>query len=903
MNINQRPDPYYLLNQIEKEESKAMRGKLKIFFGYAAGVGKTYAMLREAQEVKELGEKDIIIGYIEPHARPETINLTKNFEAVRTKIINYRGVSIREFDIDKALERKPDIILVDELAHTNAKEQRNRKRWQDIEELLDAGIDVYTTLNVQHIESLNDVVANITRICVRETIPDKVFDEADKVEIIDIEPDELLKRFSDGKIYKKEQVKRAFYNFFTKNNLYALREIALRRTADRVNNEVESARLSKREITVMPTSDKIMACIGPSPSSQRIIRTAARMAEVYHSKWVALYVENTKSSKLSKDDKKRLNSHFNLAEQLGGEIVTIYGDNVVEQIIQYAEFRNITKILIGKNHKKASKVFHFYAKDIVDKLMDSNAYIDVYAIPNSKYQKKRKVHLSNIKINSSLKDFIKAFMIILMTTAVGKVFDFMGFAGANIIMIFILGVIMIYVTTAGYFIGIASSVIGMLIFNYLFTEPRYSFRFYDKSYLATFPIMLIVSLVVGTLTNKIQAEAKNSNASEKRTQILYRISAKLLRASGDCDVISVGIKYISRLTNRTVIGYLSNGNKLSTPFVYNPEKGIKNDNLVGTDENAAAYWTFLNGKESGSGTDTFYRAQGYYIPIKVQGKVLGVIGVSCMEGFLKPEQKFIVETVTGQIAIALDREILSKQQETSKVEIERERLRSNLLRSISHDLRSPLAGIKGAASTILENGKFISEETKRNLLEGIYDDTEWLIRLVENLLSMTKFDEGRMEIKKEIELVEEVVSEAVQRSSKYAKNHKIKVSVPENVIMVPMDGSLIEQVIINLVDNAVKFSPKESTIEIKVCEKSDDVIFEVIDNGIGISEDILPHIFDRFFTNGSKISDSRRGVGLGLAICKSIVEAHGGKIKAINKKGGGAIFSFNVPKERGISNE
>lgn len=902
MNINERPDPYYLLNQIEKEESKAMRGKLKIFFGYAAGVGKTYAMLREAQEVKELG-KDIIIGYIEPHARVETMNLTNGFEAVRTKVVNYRGINIREFDIDKALQRKPDIILVDELAHTNVKGQRNRKRWQDIEELLEAGIDVYTTLNVQHIESLNDVVANITRICVRETIPDKVFDEADKVEIIDIEPDELLKRFSDGKIYKKEQVKRAFHNFFAKNNLYALREIALRRTADRVNNEVESARLSKREITVMPTSDKIMACIGPSPSSQRIIRTAARMAEVYHSKWIALYVENTKSSKLSKEDKERLNAHFSLAEQLGGEVVTIYGENFVTEVIQYAELRNITKIVIGKNHKKTSKVFHFYAKDIVDKLMDSNAYIDVYTIPNSTYQKKRKVRLGSIKLNSSVKDFIKAIMIILITTAAGKMFDLMGFAEANVIMIFILGVIIVYVTTAGYFIGIVSSIVGMLIFNYLFTEPRYSFQFYDKSYLATFPIMLVVSLVVGTLTNKIQAEAKNSNANEKRTQILYRVSAKLLSASGDCDVISVGIKYISRLTNRTVVGYLSNGNKLSTPFIYNPEKGIKNDKLVGTDENAAAYWTFLNGKESGSGTDTFYRAQGYYMPIEVQGKLLGVIGVSCTEGFLKPEQKFIVETVTGQIAIALDREILSKQQETSKVEIERERLRSNLLRSISHDLRSPLAGIKGAASTILENGKLISEATKNTLIEGIYDDTEWLIRLVENLLSMTKFDEGRMEIKKDTELVEEVVSEAVQRCSKYAKSHKIKVSVPEDVIMVPMDGGLIEQVIINLVDNAVKFSPKETTIEIKVYEKSQDVIFEVIDNGIGVAEDILPHIFDRFFTNGSKISDSRRGVGLGLAICKSIVEAHGGMIKAINKKSGGAIFSFNIPKERGASNE
>ncbi|WP_234120221.1 sensor histidine kinase [Clostridium hydrogenum] len=900
MYSSERPDPYYLLNQIEKEENKAMRGKLKIFFGYAAGVGKTYAMLREAHDMKQLG-KDVVIGYIEPHARVETMTLARGLEKIKTKVINYKSVTLNEFDIDKALIRKPEIILVDELAHTNAKEQRNRKRWQDIEELLDAGIDVYTTVNVQHIESLNDVVASITHVAVRETIPDKVFDEADKVEIIDIEPDELLKRFSDGKIYKKEQAKRAFNNFFTKNNLYALREIALRRTADRVNYEVESARLSKREITVMPTSDQLMACIGPSPSSQRIIRTAARMSEVYHSKWIALYVETTKSLKLSKEDKDRLNSNFNLAEQLGGEVVTIYGDNLVEQIIQYAEFRNITKIIIGKNHKKTSKLLHFYAKDIVDKLMEGNSYIDVYAIPNSKYEKKEEKVVLGIKpkTNISIKDLIKAIITMGMATSVAAFLDYMRFSEANIIMVFILGVIIVYMTTSGYFIGIISSLAGVMLFNYLFTEPRYSFQVYDKSYLATFPIMLVVTFIVGKLTNKIQMEAKNTRAREKRTQTLYRVSGKLLRASGDCEVVSVGIKYISRLVNRTVVGYLVRDDKLSTPFIYTKNPGEKDESLLNKDENATAYWSYINGKESGAGTDTFYRAKGYYIPIKIQNKVLGVIGVSCREGFLTPEQKYTVENVTSQISIALDREILSSEQENSKVEIERERLRSNLLRSISHDLRSPLAGIKGAVSTILENGEFISEYTKGELLNGIYDDTEWLIRLVENLLSMTKFDEGKVEIKKNIELVEEVVGEAVQRSSKYFKNHKIKVSIPEEVIMVPMDGSLIEQVIINLFDNAVKFSPNDSVIEIKVYEKKDDVIFDVIDNGTGIDESILPHIFDRFFTNGSKVSDSRRGVGLGLAICKSIVEAHGGKIKAINKKGKGAIFSFNIPKESG----
>lgn len=856
-------------------------------------------MLVEAHDVKRLG-KDVVIGYIEPHARTETMALVNGIENIGVKVINYRGITLKEFDLDKALVRKPEIILVDELAHTNAATERHRKRWQDIEELLEAGINVYTTLNVQHIESLNDIVESITHIAVRETIPDKVFDDADKVELIDIEPDELLNRFSEGKVYSREQTRKAFNNFFTKNNLFALREIALRRTADRVNYEVESVRLSKSQITVMPTSDVVLACISPSPSSARVIRTATRMAEAHHSKWIALYVEGEKSRNLSKEDKEQLDSHFNLAEQLGGEVVTVYGNNAIEQIIQYAKFRNVTKIIIGKNHKKPNNLFHFYAKDIVDKLMESNSYIDVYVIPNSTFDKKREKTIKKNKPSSKIskKEILIAVLIMLITTIVALCIDYLGFSTANVIMIFILGVIIVNIKTRGYILGFICSIVSILLFNYLFTEPRYSLEVYDKSYLATFPIMLIVTFTIGTLTSKIQREALNSSKRENITQILYRVSRKLLSATGTADVVGIGIKYLSRLLERTVICYLGQENKLSTPFIYTATKGEKDRTLLSKDEEAVAYWTFLNDKECGAGTNTFHGAKGYYMPLKSHGKVLGVLGVSCINGPLKPEQKFIFETVASQIYIALDREILAEIQKKSNLEIESERLRSNLLRSISHDLRSPLAGIKGSVSTIIETGNLISEKTRGELLQSVYDDTEWLIRLVENLLSMTRFDGGDMKVKKDTELVEEVVYEAVQRISKRSTAHEIKVTVPEAVIMAPMDGSLIEQVLINLIDNAIKFTPKNSLIEVKVYEDEKDIIFEVIDNGTGIAEDILPHIFDRFFTNGDKVSDSRRGVGLGLAICKSIVEAHGGTITADNRESQeGAIFKFNIPKE------
>ncbi|NRT70619.1 two-component system sensor histidine kinase KdpD [Clostridium beijerinckii] len=871
---------------------------MKIFFGYAAGVGKSYAMLMEAHDMKKLGY-DVVIGYIEPHARPETMALLNGIESIENKIIEYKGITLKEFDLDMALIRKPEIMLVDELAHTNASEQRHRKRWQDIEELLEVGINVYTTLNVQHIESLNDIVESITHISVRERIPDKIFDEADKVELIDIEPDELLKRFSDGKVYDKEQTTKAFNNFFTKNNLFALREIALRRTADRVNYEVESVRLSKGQITVMPTVDAILACISSSPSSSRVIRTARRMAEAHHSKWIAFYVETTKSKNLNKKDKESLSANFKLAEELGGEIVTVYSDDIVEQIIQYAKFRNVTKIIIGKNHKKPNNFFHSYARDIVDKLMESNSYIDVYVIPNSAFNKEKEniVKRRKVRVSISWKEILTATLIMIISTMISLFIDYIGFREANVIMIFILGVIIVNMKTRGYLLGFICSIISIFLFNFLFTDPRYSLEVYDKSYLVTFPIMLIVTFTIGTLTSKIQREAQNSLARENTTQILYRVSRKLLSATGTADVVGIGIKYLSRLLERTVICYLVQENKLTTPFIYTATKGEKDRTLLNKEEEAVAYWTLLNDKESGAGTNTFYGAKGYYMPLKSHNKVLGVLGVSCITGNLKPEQKFIFETVASQIYIALDREILAETQKNSKLEIESERLRSNLLRSISHDLRSPLAGIKGAISTIIETGELLSKDTKDELFQGIYDDTEWLIRLVENLLSMTRFEGGNMKIKKNLELVEEVVYEAVQRTSKRLKDHEIKVTVPEDVIMLSMDGNLIEQVLINLFDNAVKFTPKEALIEVKVYEEVGDVIFEVIDDGIGISEEILPHIFDRFFTNGDKISDSRRGVGLGLAICKSIVEGHGGKISAQNKDKGGAIFRFNIPKE------
>lgn len=502
----------------------------------------------------------------------------------------------------------------------------------------------------------------------------------------------------------------------------------------------------------------------------------------------------------------------------------------------------------------------------------------------------------NFDMKSFLKNIFKASIMLILATAASLTFDYFGFAETNIIILFILSVIIIYVTTTGYFIGTVSSIISVLIFNYLFTVPRYSFAFYDKGYWTTFILMFAVDFIIGTLTARIQKEVRNSLEQEKLTETLYNVSKKLLSAKDTSDIAQIGTKFASVLINRATICYIGKDNVLSEPYIYGDCDSLPENKS----EQAVAYWTYINEHESGAGTHIFSNANGYYVPIKGK-KVLGVLGIFCSGSPLSDDSKFIFKTVASQMAIALDREILSEKQEDSKMEVERERLRSNLLRSISHDLRSPLAGIKGAVSTILDSDESISKEDEKKLLNGVYDDTEWLIRLVENLLSMTRLDEG-MKIEKEIEAVEEVVYEAVHRSSKNFADHKIKINIPDDVILVPMDGSLIEQVLINLIDNAAKFSPAGSVIQVNVYEKDDDVYFEVADNGRGISEKIMPYIFKRFFTDGNKISDSRRGVGLGLAICKSIVEAHGGTITAANRKEGGAVFKFNIPKEKSENN-
>ncbi|MEG2984877.1 MAG: sensor histidine kinase KdpD [Peptostreptococcaceae bacterium] len=895
-----RPNPESLLSKITNDEAKLKRGQLKIFFGYAAGVGKTYSMLESAHNLKDSGV-DVVIGYIEPHSRKETLDLIDGLEILEVKEIDYKNIALKEFNLDAALKRNPDVILVDELAHTNAKGCRHNKRWQDIEELLVAGIDVYTTVNVQHLESLNDIIEIVANVCVKETIPDKFIDISSQLELIDVEPDVLLERFNQGKIYKKEQAIRAKENFFTKDNLVALRELALRKTTEKVNKEVEITRLSKGGSIVLPTSDTILVCISPSPSSGKLIRTASRISQSSLSKLIAIYVKDPAREDMPKEMKSQLEANLELAKKLGAEVVLLHGDNIVEDILRFSKTRNVTKIIIGRNHRKHSVFSKFVKRDIVDKLIDEADYIDVHVIPykgkeSSKYKpKKDSEFLAKFKV--SYIDIIKLLIITLISTGFSYILKNMGFIQENIYLTYILSIVIVSSCTKGYGTGIISSILNIFLLNYLFTKPLYTFDIDDTNYIVTLVVFCVVGIITSTLTSRIQQQVDIYSKREQNTQMLYKVSSSFLRMSDKEEIINTGLKLLAMGLNKSTVCYINDKKqkqlKLYKNIIDDKDKKI----FISDSEKAVAAWVFNNNKIAGSCTDTLPGSKGFYMPIVGINETLGVIGISCINEKIDNEDIRLIEAVIAQLAISIDRELLAEIQKEASLEIESERLRSSLLRAISHDLRTPLAGISGAISTIIKNKDKIDEDIINDLLNGVFEDTQWLIRLVENLLSMTRIDEGKLEVKKNPEIVEEVIAQSLHHIKKRIQDIKIKIEIPDEILFVPMDAKLIEQVFINLIDNAIKYSEEKCDIKIRIYEESYYVAFEVIDNGPGICENVIDNIFDRFFTGEVKYSDSRKGVGLGLSICKSIINAHKGNLEVKNNKDKGATFKFTLPKE------
>lgn len=894
-----RPDPDILLEDLRFNEAKKT-GKLKIFFGYAAGVGKTYAMLDDAQEQQKSGV-DVVVGYVEPHTRPETMQLLEGLPAISPKVLQHKNIELKEFDLDEALKRRPQLILVDELAHSNADGVRNKKRYQDIEELLHWGIDVYTTVNVQHIESLNDVVQDITKIHVRETVPDYVFDNADRVKLIDIDPDELLRRFEEGKIYRPERAETALRNFFTRENLRLLREIAMRKAADRISHENQN----ERRMAEKMANVKLLVCVSASPSSAKCIRWTARTAEAFHAPWIAIYIENTEGEYLNEDENKSIRANLDLAARLGAEIVTLNGPDVAAGVAEYAKLSGITNIVIGKSRNKKN-LKSLFEVDFEDQLIALLSNIEIHIIPGRSaqrsYRKPRRKQLGK-SLFLSWQDALKTVGLLAAATLLSNGLVALGIGDHNIIMVYILSVLVVSRVTMGYLYGIVASVLSVLAFNFFFTVPYYTFNAIQPGYPVTFVIMFFVAFITSTLTVRIKMQARLAVEREHRTEVLYEINKKLLVTRGIENIVALTNEYITKLFDRSVIFYTQNPENGSQGKLLQAPSEPDSSFLLSEDERAVAHWVFINQKYAGAGTDTLMGAGAFYMPVISQSNVLGVIGLSCIKGKLGQHHHSFLRIIASQVAMALERQHLSDEQRHILVESEKEKMRSNLLRAISHDLRTPLTCILGASSAIIENSTSLDKATHDKLIFNIKEDSQWLIRMVENLLSVTRIHEGTMNVAKTPEAAEEIVAGAISRIRKRFLLQKISVKVPDTLLMVPMDGTLIEQVLINLLENAVKHSPEDSTIEVKVKKSRGYAVFEVLDSGEGIAEQDFPYLFESYVPNGKRSSDSSRGMGIGLSICMSIIKAHNGKMEAVNKKEGGAVFRFMLPLEKGEVNE
>lgn len=886
----ERNDPDELLRVIKSEEKSLKRGKLKIFFGYAAGVGKTYAMLKSAGELKENGV-DVVAGYIEPHARPETTALLKGLEILPPKKISYKNITLNEFDLDAALKRHPKVILVDELAHTNAQGMRHTKRYKDIEELLNAGIDVYTTVNVQHIESLNDLVASITGIVVRERIPDSVFDNADFVSLVDIEPKDLLLRLKSGKVYKPQQTEKAVDNFFTEDNLTALREIAMRRLADRVNAISEKARIKTKGDYY--TDEHILVCLSSSPSNPKLIRTASRMAVAFKCRFTALFVETTDFQNMSKDNKDRLRDNINLAKQLGATIETVYGDDIPLQIAEFARISGVSKIVIGRSQARKRL---FGKPTLTERLIDLSPRLDIHVIPDNKSGEYKKPKQENKLIVFSGADILKSVAMLTLASIIGVIFDVLGFTEVNIITVYILSVLITSVITENRIYSLLSSIVSVFVFNFLFTEPRYTLLAYDSGYPVTFVVMFIAAFITGSLAGKLKNHALQSAKSAYRTNILLETNQLFSRAKGEKEIFSVAAKQLIKLLDTDIIIYPVKNDRLLSAIGYPKNESIPEE-YFSENEKAVASWVMKNNKHAGATTDTLPDSKCLYLSIRVNDFVYGVVGIAIKDNIPDSFENGIILSILGECALALENERIDWEKKQAEINVKNEQLRSNLLRAISHDLRTPLTSISGNAGNLISNGNAISEEEKQRLYSDIYDDSMWLINLVENLLSITRIEGGQVQLNITAELCEDVVDEALKHINRYSSEHTIKTCHKTEFLLAKMDSRLIVQVLINLVDNAIKHTDKGSVIEIITEKKGNNAVFTVRDNGKGVNPSDKEHIFDMFYSGTKRIADSKRSLGLGLALCKSVVEAHNGKITLTDNIPHGAVFTFTLPAE------
>jgi two-component system, OmpR family, sensor histidine kinase KdpD len=878
-----RPDPDQLLQRVREEEERKREGQLKIFFGAAPGVGKTYAMLEAARQKRAEGA-NIVVGLVETHGRRETEALLEGLETLPRRAVDYRGTVLQEFDLDQALARKPAIILVDELAHTNATGSRHKKRWQDIYELLGAGISVYTTVNVQHIESLNDVVSQITGINVRETVPDFLLERADEIELIDLPPDDLLQRLREGKVYMPEQAAAAIENFFRKGNLIALRELALRRTADRVDEQMQDYRQDKGIKDIWPAGERILVCIGANPRSIRLIHAARRLAAGLRTEWIAVHVEAPSRVRPSESDLKQLADHMRLAESLGAESATLSGQSMSEEILTYARNRNVTRIIIGKPTHPRWKDKLFGSP--LDEIVRGSGDIEVYVISGDVAEPHQHREVKTPRPAWRKREWLWSGLIVAACTATAKLL-FPYFERLDVIMIYLLGVV-IAANRTSLWPSLVTTLLSIAAFDFFFVPPYYTFSVSDVRYFFTFAVMFIVSYVISRLTLRVRQQAEAARTRERRTAALYNLSRDLVRERGTARLGEIAVKHISEVFDCQVALLIPDElNRLaasvSGPLAFAPDQ----------QEISVAQWVYEHRQPAGLSTDTLPGAKALYLPLVASGGPVGVVGIlpRTPADVFEPEQFHYLEAFGNQTAIALERSFLGEAAQRALLKAESESLRNTLLSSISHDLRTPLSAITGAATTLLQDNGSIDSHGRVELLQTIQEEADHLNRIIRNVLDMTRLESGAIKVNKEWQPLEEIVGVVLNRLADRLDAHPVTVKLQGNLPLVPFDALLLEQVFMNLFDNAIKYAPKGTPLELSASESFYTVTVELADRGPGIASGEEERIFDKFVRGRG----AGGGVGLGLAICRTIINAHGGRIWAENREGGGSVFRFTLP--------
>jgi len=885
--VEDRPSPEALLEQAKKEG----RGKLKIFLGAAPGVGKTFEMLTQARQ-RRLDGVDVVIGVVETHGRVDTDALTKGFETVPKKRSLYKGRVIFEMDLDAILQRKPKLVLVDELAHTNAEGSRHPKRYLDVEELLASGMDVYTTVNIQHIESLNDVIAQITRIRVRETVPDEVLDEADEIELVDTTADDLLQRLKEGKVYVKAQAERALRHFFSPGNLTALRELALRKTAQHVDRDMTDYMQAHAIGGPWPASEHILVCVNEHPSAAELMRRARRLADNLKGTWTALYVESPRHLSLNDVQKDRIADTLRLAQRLGGEAVTLPGRDIAQAVLDYARKNNVTQILIGKSER--SRWFEFLHGSVVRDLMRMSGAISVTAVlAEGDALAPKSIKTVPRADPKAWQTYGWSMLAIAATIGVGWVLNAtMYHALGSIGMLFLLPVLLSAVSF-GLRPALFTAFVSVMAYNFFFLPPLYTFTIADPNNWLSFAVLLVVAIIGGNLTSRVRDQADLASARAAIASELFRFTGKLAAIARLDDILWAGAYQISSMLKVNVVILLPNSKtkRLEIGIGYPPEDEIDAQDL------AAAMWSWERGKPAGRGSETLPGTKRLFLPMRTGEGLVGVIGLQGADdkAMFTPEERRLLDALIDQTALAIERSKLVEQVDEAQVHLEADKLRVAMLTSLSHDLRTPLASILGATTTLLNGGELYDAGRTHELLSTIRDEAERLDRFVGNLLDMSRLEASALGVKTEVADVGELVDVARKRLARPLAEHHIVVDLPPDLPTVSVDSLLAEQALVNLLDNAAKYAPVGSTIRIGARVADGKARVTVEDEGPGIPPDALPHIFDKFYR--AKASDSRvAGTGLGLAVARGFVEAFGGSLDAANRSDrSGAVMTLSLP--------